>query len=215
MVLDPRVDTGDDFGCFVCQDGKVRLSRVFNGCLAAEHEAADPHNAAGVRVRGIERMNELIAMVQSTGRYPSSKAPEASARSLAAWLRHRRLEAKAGTLARAFRDGLDVLPDWQGYPRAAADEARWRERLNALAAYREAGHDWPRHKATDTAEEHGLGVWLHTQRYKLSRGDLDPAKKQTLDGAVPGWAAGRTRGRKPRTGNPTRQAGPAGATLIL
>ncbi|MET3810853.1 hypothetical protein ABIB14_001961 [Arthrobacter sp. UYEF3] len=24
------VDTCDDFGCFVCQDGKVPLSRVFN-----------------------------------------------------------------------------------------------------------------------------------------------------------------------------------------
>lgn len=167
--------------------------------LASDHEAAAGRIAGGVRAAGLERMNDLIAMVQSTGRYPSTKAGTAAERSLAAWLRRRRIEAKAGTLTHTYGEGLAVLPNWQDTPRSAADEERWQERLTALAAYRAAGHDWPRHKATDTAQEHGLGVWLHTQRYKLTRGDLSADKKQALDSAVPGWSAGRTRGRKPGT----------------
>ncbi|TSE15732.1 hypothetical protein B1A87_007305 [Arthrobacter sp. KBS0703] len=65
---------------------------------------------------------------------------------------------RAGTLAPAFREGLAVLPGWEGTPRAEADEARWQARLTALIAYRAAGNNWPRHKATITGEEHELGV---------------------------------------------------------
>ncbi|WP_247046069.1 helicase associated domain-containing protein [Arthrobacter rhizosphaerae] len=46
--------------------------------------------------------------------------------------------------------------------------------------------------------EHELGVWLHTQRYKTRRGELDPAKAAALDERLPGWTSGRTRGRKPQ-----------------
>lgn len=94
------------------------------------------------------------------------------------------------------RDGLAVLPGWEGKPRSEANEDRWRERLAALVAYRAAGNDWPRHKAFVTGEEHELGVWLHTQRYKARRGELDPQKAEALDTAVPGWRAGRQRGRR-------------------
>jgi hypothetical protein len=95
------------------------------------------------------------------------------------------------------RDGLACLPGWLGTPRAAADEERWQQRLAELTAYR-AGQDWPRHKGADTDTEHDLGVWLHGQRYKLRRGELDPARKKALDAALPGWSAGRIRGRKAR-----------------
>ncbi|WP_307103292.1 helicase associated domain-containing protein [Arthrobacter globiformis] len=82
-------------------------------------------------------------------------------------------------------------------PRAEADEARWQGRLTALIAYRAAGHDWPRHKATITGEEHELGVWLHTQRFKQRRGELELGRADALDAGVPGWRAGRPRGRQP------------------
>lgn len=178
----------------------IKTAMQMDSALAGEHASAGGPRPSGVRIRArsIERMNDLIAMVQATSRYPSARATNAEERSLAAWLRRRRIEAQSGTLANEFRKGLGVLPDWQGTPRFAVDEARWQERLNALIAYLAAGHDWPRHKATDTDEEHNLGVWLHTQRYKLTRDDLSPAKKQALDSSVPGWAAGRKHGRKPR-----------------
>jgi hypothetical protein len=135
-------------------------------------------------------------MVQETGRYPSRNADSTSERILAVWLQRRREDARAGTLAQEYRDGLAVLDGWEGKPRAEVDEERWQERLQALVAYRAAGNDWPRHKAVIIGEEHELGVWLHAQRSKARRGQLDPAKAQALDEAVSGWRMGRRRGRK-------------------
>jgi hypothetical protein len=79
-----------------------------------------------------------------------------------------------------------------------ADEARWQELLAALVAYLASGQDWSRHKSTVTGQEHELGVWLHTQRFRQRRGELVPAKAEALDAAAPGWRTGRTRGRKPK-----------------
>jgi hypothetical protein len=113
------------------------------------------------------------------------------------WLQRRCEDARTGTLAPAFRKGLAVLPGWEGKPRAEADEERWHERLAELKAYLAAGNDWPRYKATITGEEHGLGIWLHGQRLKQRRGQLDADKAAALDDAMPGWRTGRKRGRRP------------------
>ncbi|MDP9696156.1 UNVERIFIED_ORG: hypothetical protein J2X79_003735 [Arthrobacter globiformis] len=167
--------------------------------LQADHEQAARQAPPRVTRQGSARMRELVAMVQETGRYPSRTATNAAERTLASWLERWRHDAAAGTLAPAIREGLEVLPDWQRLPRPVVDEARWQDRLTALKAYLAAGNDWPLHKSSVTGEEHGLGVWLHFQRQKARRGELDPAKSRALDEAVPGWRAGRTRGRKPRT----------------
>ncbi|MDQ0619209.1 helicase associated domain-containing protein [Arthrobacter globiformis] len=118
---------------------------------------------------------------------------------MAAWLQRRREDARAGhsrprtgTGLPCFRAGR--LPP----PRTEADEGRWQDRLEALVACRDAGNDWPRHKVTVAGLEHDLGVWLHSQRAKLHRGELEGAKEQALDEALPGWRDGRQRGRKPR-----------------
>ncbi|MDP9890810.1 helicase associated domain-containing protein [Pseudarthrobacter enclensis] len=142
-------------------------------------------------------MAQLIAMVQESGRYPSTKADDNTERALAAWLNRRRKDAREGRLLPVFRDGLSAMPGLQDLRRVASDEARWQERLAALEAYRGSGQDWPRHKATIEGLEHELGVWLHTQRYKARRGELAPAKKAALNARVPGWRSGRLRGRKP------------------
>lgn len=93
------------------------------------------------------------------------------------------------------------MTPWRNCPagrRAEADQARWEERLAAQIEYRAAGNDWPRHKAVVEGLEHDLGVWLHYQRAKLHRGELDEAKGQELDRVLAGWREGRPRGRKPR-----------------
>ncbi|WP_231941585.1 helicase associated domain-containing protein [Arthrobacter sp. U41] len=90
------------------------------------------------------------------------------------------------------------MPGWAENRREAADEARWHDRLAELVDFRAEGNDWPRHHDFESEREHTLGVWIHTQRYKRRRTDLDPVKVQLLDAAVPGWQAGRTRGRPPR-----------------
>lgn len=169
--------------------------------LVHEHEAAAPRGgdqSQTVTGRGIATMNALINFVTTHGRYPASKAPSQEERALGLWLQRRRRNAAAGTLAPAFRDGLQTLPDWATNTRTLSDESRWNERFAGLAAYRAAGEEWPRHKNAATEEEHTLGVWLHTQRFKLRRGELLQARVETLDTALPGWREGRARGRKPR-----------------
>lgn len=121
-------------------------------------------------------MAQLVIFVQQTKRYPSTKPAKRNERTLAVWLNRRRNESTGGTLAAVFQDGLSVLSDWQDARRVISDEARWQKRLASLVAYRSSGRDWPRHKATVEDPEHELGVWLHTQRFKARRGELDLAK---------------------------------------
>jgi hypothetical protein len=90
------------------------------------------------------------------------------------------------------------VPGWLENRREAEDEARWHHSLAQLAAYREEGNDWPSHHDYDSEREHTLGVWIHAQRYKRRRAELDPLKVKLLDEAAPGWQTGRTRGRPPR-----------------
>jgi hypothetical protein len=54
-----------------------------------------------------------------------------------------------------------------------------------------------KHKTTSDGLEHEFGAWIHTQRYKERRGQLDPSKVAALNARVPGWRSGRTRDRKP------------------
>ena len=168
--------------------------------LEAEHQSAA--GAAAVPYpspKELARMDGLIAWVKAEDRLPEDRSGDRGERSMARWLSGRRREAAEGTLDPAYRDGLAQVPGWQDSRREAEDEARWHHRLAQFAAYRDEGNDWPRHKDCDSEREHTLGVWIHTQRYKHRRGELDPVKFRLLDEAVPGWQAGRTRGR-PRLG---------------
>jgi hypothetical protein len=178
----------------------LSVARGADPGLQAAHEKAAGPPTPQATVQGVARMRRLVALVQETGRYPSRTSDDADERRLASWLERRRRDAAAGTLALVYRDGLADLPDWQRPPRSVADEARWQERLAALVRYRAAGQDWPRHKAVVAGEEHDLGVWLHFQRQKARRGELEPAKAGALDEVLPGWRSGRQRGRKPGTG---------------
>jgi hypothetical protein len=173
------------------------IARKADPELQAAHEAAaalrTTHAATST---GLEHLSELVTFVQTTDRFPSRASTSETEQTLAAWLTHRRAEARDGTLAPAYRDGLAVLAGWLTPPRAETDEARWQERLATLVEYRTAGNDWPRHKAPAVGLEHDLGVWLHFQRAKLHCGELDEAKALELDRVLPGWRAGRRRGRK-------------------
>jgi hypothetical protein len=146
----------------------------------------------------LARMDEIIAWIESEGRLPSDRSDNKEERSMARWLSHRRREAAEGTLHAAYGEGLARAPDWTRNARAAAEEARWHRRLAQLVDFREEGNDWPRHKKCDSEREHTLGVWVHAQRQKHRRGELEAEKARRLDAAVPGWQTGRTRGRPPR-----------------
>jgi hypothetical protein len=167
--------------------------------LEAEHHAAA--GAAPVPYPSptdLARMDEVLTWIRSVGRLPRDRSEHQEERSMARWLSERRREAADDSLHPACRDGLAPVPGWAVNPRAAADEARWHARLAQLADFRAEGNDWPRHHDYASEREHTLGVWIHTQRYKHRRGDLDPARTKLLDQAFPGWQTGRTRGRPPQ-----------------
>lgn len=174
----------------------LRIARTLDPGLKAEHEAALETKPTHFTTHGLERTRQLVSLVQETGQYPSRQSPSETERTLAAWLQRRRQDARAATLVQEYRDGLAALPGWETPSRADADEARWQRRLAALVAYRDAGSDWPRHKAVTIGEEHDLGVWLHYQRFRARRGELAAGKVDALNIAVPGWRTGRPRGRK-------------------
>lgn len=146
----------------------------------------------------LAHMDELIGWITAEGRLPHDRSGQRGERAMARWLAGRRREAAEGILDPAYRDGLAQVPGWADNRREVADEPRWHDRLAQLVGFRQGGNDWPRHKDCDSEREHALGVWIHTQRYKSRRGDLNPVKVKLLDDAVPGWQAGRTRGRHPR-----------------
>lgn len=175
----------------------LTIARRLDPGLVLEHKS---FASAATRVSGdsIFRMNELIEFVTQEGRYPSSKAASPHERVLGQWLLRRRHDFATGSLAPAFREGLQTLPGWEIDPRALTNEFRWQERLAALVNYRAQGQEWPRHKKTASEDEHTLGVWLHTQRHKLRRRELDQTKVEALDRSLPGWREGRRRGRRPR-----------------
>lgn len=165
--------------------------------LEAEHQAAVgavPYPSA----TDLARMAEVIAWVSAEGRLPDGRSGDQGERWMARWLSGRRREAAEGTLDPAYRDGLARVPGWVENRRKVEDEARWYERLAELVDFRLEGNDWPRHHDFDSEREHTLGVWIHAQRSKRRRGELDLLKVKLLDDAVPGWQIGRTRGRPAR-----------------
>lgn len=161
------------------------------GLRTAHHEAvagAKPEVSAAA----LRNMNEVVALYLAEGGLPSNTGATARERTLGVWLYRRRREAAAGTLSPALRDGLAVIPGWNGpTARQAQDDARWQLRLEELATLRAGGGDWPRHQKTDDAHERTLGVWLHGQRIDYRAGRLNPAKLTKLNEFLPGWRQGR------------------------
>ncbi|MFE4834300.1 hypothetical protein ACFRAU_06420 [Arthrobacter sp. NPDC056691] len=91
----------------------LAAARATDPTLRGQHFAAGNGNPAKATRRSVRRMNDLVTMVQQTGRYPAANASDPSERNLAAWLRRRRRDAAAGSLIRILDEGLSVLPDWQ------------------------------------------------------------------------------------------------------
>ncbi len=177
----------------------LAIARRQDPGLEAQHQAAA--GAAPIPYpspKDLARMDGVIAWVSAEGRLPDGRSDDRGERSMARWLSGRRREAAEGTLDLAYSAGLTKLPGWPGNRREITDEARWHNRLAELVDFRQDGNDWPRHHDYGTEREHTLGVWLHKQRYKRRRGELDSEKTELLDDAAPGWKRGRTRGRPPR-----------------
>ncbi|MGO4188561.1 helicase associated domain-containing protein [Pseudarthrobacter sp. TAF60_1] len=178
---------------------------------AAEPFIRDDHRNASrkapatrVTLAGLQNLHDTIALYKAEGRLPSTKSPFTRERALATWLLRRRQDHDQGTLSPTYSDGLKQIPGWEQRTRKDDDEKRWNQRLHELTTYMAAGNDWPRHKKTGSEEERLLGMWLHIQRMKYRRDELDQNKKAQLNRLLPGWRDGRTRGRPPGSRNVRR-----------
>ena len=176
----------------------LHIAAQANPLIRDEHRTAASAPVQPSRA-GLRNMENVITLYTTEGRLPSFKGPSPGERTLAVWLQRRRQDANRGALSPTYAEGLKAIPGWDQQPdRKAKDEARWHQRLAELKDYMAASNDWPRHKKTDTEQERTLGIWLHTQRMKHRSSELDQDKETQLNTDLPGWQAGRVRGRKPR-----------------
>lgn len=60
----------------------------------AEHESTAGAKPAYATAHGLERMQQLVALVQETGRYPPRQSSRDTGRTLAAWLQRTREDAR-------------------------------------------------------------------------------------------------------------------------
>ncbi|WP_456506267.1 helicase associated domain-containing protein [Arthrobacter sp. UYCu723] len=111
--------------------------------LEPAHHAAAAGAKPALSPTDLARMDEITAWITAEGRFPRDRSEDKGERSMARWLSERRREATDGILDPAYRDGLAQVPGWEENPRAAADEARWHDRLAQLADFRAEGNDWP------------------------------------------------------------------------
>lgn len=120
----------------------LSVAKAADPGLRTEHRAAAEESGRRT-APGLKRLYQVLAMVEATGRYPSRNAEDKVERELAQWLRRRRRDAEAGLLNPVIREGLSVLPDWERKPREIANEQKFQDRLQQLAAYRAAGRPGP------------------------------------------------------------------------
>ncbi|WP_248761364.1 Helicase associated domain protein [Pseudarthrobacter sp. SSS035] len=175
---------------------------------AAEPSIRDDHRnatrtapATRITADGLRNLDDTLALYRAEGRLPSSSSPSARERALAMWLVRRRQDHDQGSLSPTYSEGLQEIPGWEQRTRKDNDEKRWNQRLIELTDYMGTGNDWPRHKKTDTEQERLLGMWLHIQRMKYRRNELDQDKEEQLNTLLRGWRDGRTRGRPPGSPN--------------
>lgn len=172
--------------------------------LHDEHRKALPPAPTRLAAAGQRTLNDLLAFWDAENRLPVT-GRDARESKLAGWLARRRKEASVGSLSPAYARVLDTIPGWRDQPtKHDADEARWAQRLEEVAAYLAAGREWPLHNKTDDREERTLGIWLHTQRITRRAGKLDESKETRLNDVIPGWQHGSPRGAE-QTAAPAKQ----------
>ncbi|MFD0046805.1 helicase associated domain-containing protein [Pseudarthrobacter scleromae] len=165
--------------------------------IRAEHQQALPKSPQRLTDAGRRNLDDIIAFYQAEGRLPTKRS--AREKALTAWLHRRRQEAAQGTLSPTYAEALKAIPGWSNpSTKKTDDEARWKQRLAQVSAYRAAGNEWPRHNKTQDQSERVLGVWLHVQRMNDRAAKLDAAKREQLDDVIPGWRQGGPR-RSPKS----------------
>lgn len=133
------------------------------------------------------RLNELKDYVRDHGRMPRQVGGDATETSLGRWLHAQRAKVSKGTLTTRQRAALDAIGAWESDRRMGREEARFPERLRALAAFRARHRRWPTYMNRTDPEEQALGIWLYTLRQAAREDRLPERARAVLDEQVPGW----------------------------
>lgn len=142
-----------------------------------------PRKAAKRWLQQVQAVQDFIA---STGRQPQPQS-RGHEQTLYRWLTQQRKAHREGTLTPSQVQALDWLGNWQTPPRQQTLDEQWRSRVRELATFVERTGELPHYRRYTTEREHTLGVWLHIQTQRRSRGHLLPWREQELNETVPDW----------------------------
>lgn len=166
----------------------IRAQRLMHPDMETEHLANRPSGSprpAGPKWQ--VNIHALAAYLEGNGRYPTASDPDPVTRRLAHWLSLQRCAHRYGRLSEERHRLMSALPGWTNNQRSEEAGERWPARLEELKAFRDGEGRWPRFRNAMGEAERVLGVWLHGQRQKASRGQLGPVEQHRLDATVPGW----------------------------
>ena len=142
-------------------------------------------------------MEEIVAWASAHGRLPDRHSAAQGERSMAQWLYLRRREAAAGILDPAYSDGLARCPGGWTTP--------GKRRMKPAGT---TGSPSSRTSARKATTGPGTGTPTPTWNTPSAFGSMSsgtnaaaatsiPLRLKLLDDMLPGWQAGRTRGRPP------------------
>jgi hypothetical protein len=133
------------------------------------------------------RVEELAAFVKENGRMPRQSGGGREETSLGRWLHAQRSNVDKGKLDPRQRAALGALGAWESPYKARREEARFPERLRALAAFQARKKRLPSYRNRDDDDERALGIWLHTLRQAAGEDRLPDSFRRALDQSIPGW----------------------------
>ena len=129
-----------------------------------------------------EGFRHLIEYVEENGHAYPPQGCVFDGYQLGAWIGRQRLEFAKRILRPERRDRLDELPGWEWEPQ----KAKWEHGFRRLQQYVDQHGDAQVEAKYTTADGYRLGAWVTQQRYKQSRGALDPDRFARLD-KITGW----------------------------
>lgn len=132
------------------------------------------------------RLGQVKKFIVNNKRYPCSSG-ESLERTLFLWLARQRRSYKSGEMSPGKTYLLSQLPDWESFISEDYLEEKWQSSLNELAEYVHRFNALPRYHNYSSAVEHHLGVWLHNQHQKRSKGLLPKNRMAALEIIYPGW----------------------------
>lgn len=136
----------------------------------------------------------LRDFVEKTGRLPRSSETQSEI-TLHNWRLRQLRSYESGEMSPSKIALLNTIPNWNINQRETDLNQNWEKHLNDVLIFVQTTGRFPRYRNFDSADEHRLGVWLHNQHQRKTRGLLDIERREKLDKTIPGWARTQTNRR--------------------